>query len=103
MITVINSIRLPEPISVAEARALFLQTAPQYQQLPGLIRKVYTLSEDGAIVGGVYLWRSREAADALYTPQWKARVAEHYGASPTLVYLESPVVVDNVSGEVISD
>lgn len=64
---------------------------------------MYTLSEDGATVGGVYLWRSREAADALYTPQWKARVAEHYGASPTLVYLESPVVVDNVSGEVISD
>jgi len=33
----------------------------------------------------------------------ESALAEHYGASPTLVYLESPVVVDSVSGEVISD
>ncbi|GEM_PF-3979909 len=35
MITVINSIRLPQPISVAEARVLFLQTAPSTSSCQG--------------------------------------------------------------------
>ena len=103
MITVIVEFKLPQPISSHQARQTFLSTAPKYQGLPGLIRKYYFLVPDGTAAGGVYLWQSREDADRLYTDEWRAFVRGKYGSEPILKYLETPVVVDNVSNEIISD
>ena len=102
MLTVIVEFKLPQPISIQQARETFLSTAPKYQGLAGLIRKYYFLVPDGTIAGGVYLWQSREEADRLYTEEWKAFVRGKYGAEPVLNYLETPVVVDNVSNEIVS-
>ena len=103
MITVITTFRLPRPIAPAEARAIFLSTAPKYRGLPGLIRKVYVLSEEGSAVGGIYLWRSRAEAEALYTDAWKAFVREKYGTEPSVTYFQSPVVVDNDRREILTE
>lgn len=103
MITTITTFRLPKPITREEARVIFLSTAPTYRGVPGLVRKCYVLSEDGGTAGGVYLWRSRADADAMYTERWKAFVREKYGTDPAITYLESPVVVDNVTNEILSD
>jgi hypothetical protein len=103
MITVIVEFKLPEPISTPQAREIFLSTAPKYQGTRGLIRKYYFLRPDGATAGGIYLWQSREDADRLYTDEWKAFVHEKYGSHPELTYLETPVVVDNVLNEIISN
>ncbi|RLB67997.1 MAG: monooxygenase [Deltaproteobacteria bacterium] len=101
MITAIATFQLPKPISLDEARKIFLSTAPKYLGVTGLIRKYYLLSQDGSTVGGVYLWNSREEADALYTESWRAFVREKYGTDPSVVYMDSPVVVDNLSNEII--
>jgi hypothetical protein len=61
------------------------------------------LSQDGDTAGGVYLWKSREDAERLYTEDWKTFVREKYGASPSVTYFESPVVVDNLTHEIVSD
>ena len=103
MITVIVEFTLPQVATREQARETFLSTAPKYQCMPGLIRKYYYLSEDGARAGGIYLWTSREDADRTYTEEWKSFVREKYGTEPLLTYLESPVVVDNISHEIISD
>jgi putative monooxygenase ydhR len=103
MITVIVEFKLPQAISSEQAREIFLSTAPKYQGLPGLIRKYYFLVPDGTKAGGVYLWESRDDADRLYTDQWRAFVNEKYGSEPVLTYLETPVVVDNLSDEIISN
>jgi len=103
MITVIVEFGLPQPISSQQAREIFLSTAPKYQGLPGLIRKYYFLYPDGSTAGGVYLWQSREDADRLYTAEWRAFVRGKYGSEPVLKYLDTPVVVDNVSNEIISN
>lgn len=103
MITVINTIQLPKPITRDEARRIFLSTAPNYQGVAGLIRKCYILSQDGNTVGGIYLWNSRAEADAMYTESWRAFVREKYGADPSVTYFESPVVVDNLTHEILSD
>jgi hypothetical protein len=103
MITVIVQFKLPAPLSVEQARQIFLSTAPKYKGLPGLIRKYYVLSEDGSTVGGVYLWRSKDEAERFYTPEWKSFVREKYGTDAELSYLHSPVVVDNAAHEVLSD
>ena len=103
MITVIATYHLPKPITRAEARSIFLSTAPKYQGVPGLVRKYYVVSQDGGSVGGIYLWKSRAEAEAMYTESWKAFVREKYGTEPSLTYLDSPVVVDNTTHEILSD
>ena len=103
MITVITAFQLPKPITRDEARRIFLSTAPKYQGVAGLVRKCYVLSQDGNLVGGIYLWLSRAEADAMYTESWKDFVRQKYGTEPSLTYFDSPVVVDNVTNEILSD
>jgi len=102
MITVIASYPLPAPIAPDEAESIFLSTAPRYRDVPGLIRKYYVLSEDRRSIGGIYLWKSRADADALYTEGWKAFVRQKYAVEPSLAYFDCPVVVDNASHEILS-
>jgi hypothetical protein len=103
MITALVQFQLPQTITRNEARAIFLTTAPKYRDTPGLIRKYYILSQDGRTAGGIYLWKSRQDAELLYSQEWQKFILEKYGASPSVTYFESPVVVDNITGEIISD
>lgn len=103
MITAFVQFKIPSPMSQDQAKEVFMSTAPKYQAAPGLLRKYYLLSEDGGTVGGVYLWKSREDAESLYTKEWKNFVREKYGGEPTIVYFHSPVVVDNLTKEIIKD
>jgi len=43
--------------------------------MKGLIRKHYVFDAENHIGGGVYLWQSREEAEAAYTPEWRAFIA----------------------------
>lgn len=102
MITAIVEFKLPQPMTREQAKQTFLSTAPKYQGMPGLIRKYYFLSEDGARAGGIYLWESRAHAERVYTDDWKTFVRGKYGTDPSLTFLECPVVVDNLSSEILS-
>lgn len=103
MITVIVEFTLPEKISTEKAREIFLSTAPKYKGIPGLLRKYYFLSLDGTKSGGIYLWNSHEDAEQVYTEEWKVFVRGKYGTEPSLTFLDCPVVVDNISNEILSD
>lgn len=103
MITTIATFNLPQPITRAEARAIFQSTAPNYLGLKGLVRKIYVLSQDGQTAGGVYIWNSKADADALFNETWREFVREKYGTYPTLTYFDSPVLVDNVVNNIITD
>jgi len=103
MITTIVQIKLSETLSLNKAQDIFATTAPKYIEIQGLIRKYYLLSEDGETAGGVYLWESREAAEMLYTEEWKKFILQKYGSEPSVTYFYSPVIVDNLLGEVIED
>ena len=103
MILALVRFTLPTPIDLAEATRRFRSSAPKYVALPGLIRKHYIRSEDGRIAGGVYLWESRAAADAVYSGEWRARVAALYGAEPEITFFDSPVGVDNLTATILGD
>jgi hypothetical protein len=103
MITVIRSFQLPKPITREEARNIFLSTAPKYQGVAGLFRKCYILSQGGKTAGGVYLWNSRIEAEAMYTESWRVFVREKYSTEPSVTYFDCPVVVDNITNEILSD
>ena len=103
MITAIVNFRLPAEIDASKAADLFKSSAPKYRGLKGLVRKYYLFDDKNRIGGGVYLWQSRADADAVYTPQWKAYIAERYGAEPDIRYFETSVVVDNESDKILAD
>ena len=103
MITALVQFKLPQPVSRDKARELFSGTAPKFREVPGLIRKYYLLSQDGGSAGGVYLWKSREDAERLYSAEWRKSIQERFGSQPTVTYFESPVIVDNVAGSIQTD
>ncbi len=103
MITALVQFKLPQSITRDKAKEIFLGTAPKYRGTQGLIRKYYVLSQDGGTAGGVYLWKSREDAERQYSAEWKKFVQDKYGAPPSITYFESPVVVDNLTNEIVSD
>ena len=99
MITAIVRFKLPEGTTLEEATKLFEGSAPNYRGLDGLVRKYYLYGE-GATAGGAYLWESREAAERVYSDDWKAMMKERYGVVPTIEFFESPVIVDNAADQV---
>jgi hypothetical protein len=103
MITAIVEFQLPAPMAVTQAKETFLATAPKYRGVSGLVRKYYFLSEDGARAGGIYLWETQADADRVYTEAWKAFVRAKYGSEPRITYFATPVVVDNVLNEIVTD
>jgi hypothetical protein len=103
VITALTTFRLKTPLTKEQARDIFLSTAPRYQSVSGLIRKCYILSEDGRTAGGVYLWQSKADALEMYTESWHAFVREKYGSDAEVTYFETPVVVDNLVQQVLTD
>lgn len=100
MITAIVRFELSTPTSREEMAKRFEETAPTYQDVPGLVRKYDLVAEDSKTAGGVYLWKSKSAAEQFYTPQWKNFIKERYGAEPEISYFDSPVIVDNSLGTI---
>jgi hypothetical protein len=103
MITAIVNFKLPAEIDARKATDLFKSSALKYRGMKGLVRKYYLFDDQNRIGGGVYLWQSRADADAVYTSQWKAYIAERYGPPPDIRYFETPVVVDNESDKILAD
>jgi hypothetical protein len=103
MITAFVQFKLPQAMSREKAKEMFSSTAPKYRDVQGLVRKYYVLAEDGTTAGGVYLWKSRADAERLYTDGWKKTIQDRYGAQPMIMYFDTPVIVDNLSGEIISN
>jgi hypothetical protein len=103
MITAIVRFKLPATLDAAKAAELFRGSAPKYQGLAGLVRKYYLFDAESRTAGGCYLWESREAAERVYTAEWRQMITDRYGAPPEISFFETPVVVDNSLGKTILD
>ena len=101
MITAIVQYKLPPSIDQAACATHFRKIAAGFRTVPGLIRKQFIHAEDGW-AGGVYLWETRAAAEAVYNGEWKARVKQLYGSEPEISWFETPVIVDNQAGDTIT-
>ena len=95
MITALVRFKLPANIDAARAAELFQGSAPKYQGLKGLVRKYYLFDAESRTGGGCYLWESREAAERVYTAEWRQMITDRYGTAPEISFFETPVIVDN--------
>jgi hypothetical protein len=81
----------------------FLEVAPFFQGPPGLLRKYFLLSDDGATGGGVYLWSSRQTARDFSEGTIRPMIKERFHVEPSITYFETPVIVDNISSQILSE
>ena len=101
MITAVVQFKLTKGTSLEGATAIFRSTAPRYLGMAGLIRKNYLFDPDTGIGGGCYLFESQSSAEAIFNDDWRALIKDKYGAEPDVQFFETPVVVDNVSNEIV--
>lgn len=103
MVVAIVTYTFAEPVSLKDVRRAAARGAQRYLGLPGLIRKNYFLSEDGLRAGGIYVWESKARAEDFYNAEWRQAVTKQYGVAPEIAYLNSPVMVDNTAGRIVTD
>lgn len=100
MITEIVTFKLPPGMTRAQLVANYRQTAPKWRENPDLIRKNYLYDAANGIGGGVYLWQSVDDARRWHNDTFCQKVVEVYGNEPTITYFDTPIVVDNVAGQI---
>lgn len=47
------------------------------------------------MVGGMYFWENRAAAERVFRGEWRERVLALYNSDPTISWFANPVTVDN--------
>jgi hypothetical protein len=95
-VVVVVTVPIPAGFTRERVVAGMQATVPQYQRLPGLIRKYFTLSDD-KLFGGVYLFRTRAEAQAWFSDAWRAKSLTTYGVAPTVTYYNAPILLDGPS------
>lgn len=101
MITAIVQFNLPGTQSRQQIATFFTDISALFYEVPGLVRKYFMIAEDGKSAGGVYLWESRQQAEQFYTENFRTSIYENFGSEPAITYFESPVIVDNSTGEIL--
>ena len=103
MITEIITFDIPDGMTRDEVVANYRRSAPMWRANPDLIRKNYLYDEKTRRAGGVYLWRSMEAARRARDAAWLERARRTYRSEPSVQYFETPLVADNAIGQTIID
>ncbi|MGD9885661.1 monooxygenase [Reyranella sp.] len=103
MITEIITFGIPEGMTREEVVANYRRSAPGWRANSDLIRKNYLYDAGTRRAGGVYLWRTMEAARRAREVAWLERVRRTYGSEPVVQYFDTPLVADNVVGQTIDE
>ena len=96
MITELVFFDLPRGTTREELKAKYTQTAPAWAKNEDLVHKFYFFDAAKCQCGGVYIWKTREAAHRWHGQEYRGRIRALYGSVPTMTYFDTLVVVDNV-------
>ena len=103
MITEIVTFKVPDGTTREQHLLNSEQSAITWNENPDLIRKNYIFDPEKGIAGGVYLWRERAHAEKWHGAEWRKVIEELYGSEPESQFFETPIVVDNLAGELVKD
>ena len=103
MITVIVYFKLPDGMTREKIISKFEQTAQKWSDNQDLIRKNYLIDLDSGIAGGVYLWKEKMHAEIWLGAEFRKMVKDNYGHEPTFQFFESPIIVDNIIGDITKE
>ena len=95
MITEIVTFDLPDSITQAELLEKYNATVPRWRANPNLIRKTYLYCADKNQGGGIYLWKTKEAALEAHNADWCQMAQDMYGSPPSFTYYDTLFIIDN--------
>ena len=90
---------LPPGTTRDEALALYRGTASGWAANPDLVSKSYTFDERTGLGGGLYVWRSREAATRWHGDDYRRMIRARYGSEPRIRVTDA--VLDVADGKVL--
>ena len=89
------------PQTTREATAeLYSRTAAKWLTNPDLVQKYYFFDEPRMRGGGVYIWRSREAAEHWHGDDYRRMIRSLYGSEPRIEILDALIHVDPGQAEI---
>ena len=100
MITELVVFDLPKGITREELLEKYRQSVPTWSGNPDLLHKAYFFDAEKGEGGGVYLWKTEEAARRWHGEAFLERVRTVYGSEPRIRRLDTMIVVDNAGGQV---
>jgi hypothetical protein len=103
MITSITRFQLPSGIPSEAVKNGFREVAHHFKHPSGFLRKYFLISEDAKTGGGVYLWNSMEEARTFSEGVLRPMIRNKFNVEPSIEYYDAPVVVDNITSEIIAD
>ena len=103
MISEIVLFRLPDGMSRADAMTKYRARVGLWQANPDLIHKAFLFDETSRRGGGVYLWKSIEAAKKAHGPAFEDAIQSIFRSKPEFQYFEAPIVIDNAAKEVVDN
>ena len=68
----------------------------QFEGMPGLRSKAFTLNPRKREATNFYVWESEDAAKAFFNDELLERVTGLYGVSPTVEFVQIATLVENV-------
>ncbi|MGZ6066579.1 MAG: DUF1016 N-terminal domain-containing protein [Polyangiales bacterium] len=95
MIGTFVTFRYPDGFSAEKLHAIAAEAQHKFEGMPGLRSKAFTVDAAAKQAVNFYVWQSREAADAFFTPQLVEAVTALYGARPDVRFVEIAALVDN--------
>ena len=95
MIAVLVTFQYGDEFDANRVRAVAEKAAPQFENMPGLRSKVFTLDEQNRRAQNFYLWDSTEAGTAFFSDEVRQLVTGLYGVPPSIDLLEVAAVVEN--------
>jgi heme-degrading monooxygenase HmoA len=95
MVAAFVTFRYENGVDRARVREIAETAYQQFEGMPGLRSKTFTIDEDGSEATNVYVWDSVEAARAFFTDELRERVTALYGVAPTIRFAEIAALVDN--------
>ena len=103
MITEIALFGLRAGMSREEVMDKFRLSVPVWRANPDLVRKAFLFDEKSRRGGGVYNWKSMEAAKLGHGPEFQKRIQATFGSQPQFQYFETPIVIDNTTNQIFDE
>jgi hypothetical protein len=94
--SVVVVVKVPKPWYAPDALVVRKMRAalPQYQRIPGLTYKIFSIARPGGEFGGIYLWQDRTSAEAWFNPAWYRRVKTERGVDADVRMFDAPRIFD---------
>jgi hypothetical protein len=101
MVIVIVTFKISSGITESALKAKFLESSDIYKGTPGLIRKNYLSDIKNNTAGGVYCFDTLKNAQNWFDDKRVKWLTQRY-SKPEINFYNNPIIIDNISKEIIS-